>query len=81
MKQPHGLVFYPFVASWFAKSRQLQALDLGFIKQIFIGAWVLDTATADMLHQKLPHANLHQVQNNSMWYFFISFAQFFRFMQ
>ncbi|XP_065349133.1 uncharacterized protein LOC135945393 [Cloeon dipterum] len=59
--KPNFIMFYPFVASWFAKSRQISELDLGFIEKIFIAAWVLDPTTADTLHQKLPKAKITQL--------------------
>ncbi|XP_059483532.1 luciferin 4-monooxygenase-like [Neocloeon triangulifer] len=54
-------MFYPFVAAWFAKSRQISELDLSFIKKVYIAAWVLDPTTADLLHQKLPNAKIVQM--------------------
>ncbi|CAB3365594.1 Hypothetical predicted protein [Cloeon dipterum] len=65
--KPNFIMFYPFVASWFAKSRQISELDLGFIEKIFIAAWVLDPTTADMLHQKLPKAKITQLRENE-WF-------------
>jgi len=55
---------YPFVANWFSRCELEMKLlkEANFLKLIMIGGWVLDPATADLIHEKLPNTHLEQVK-------------------
>jgi non-ribosomal peptide synthetase component E (peptide arylation enzyme) len=55
-------MMYPFVATWFARSDEVDTHDLSFLKAITIGGSVLDTTTANLIKQKLPNIKINQVK-------------------
>ncbi|XP_059473255.1 luciferin 4-monooxygenase-like isoform X2 [Neocloeon triangulifer] len=61
--KPKSILFYPFVANWFARcENELEVLgSRNIFNLIMIGGWVLDSKTADKLHDTLPNTHIQQV--------------------
>jgi acyl-CoA synthetase (AMP-forming)/AMP-acid ligase II len=61
--QPYSIFMYPHVAAWLAKqNEELKMLrETNFLRRIYFGGWVLDTASADALFEALPNTFLQQL--------------------
>jgi len=51
------------VAAWLAKLKDALKMlrEANFLRRIFVGGWVLDTASADALYEALPNTFLQQL--------------------
>jgi acyl-CoA synthetase (AMP-forming)/AMP-acid ligase II len=61
--QPFSVYVYPHVAAWLAKLKDALKMlrEANFLRRIFVGGWVLDTASADALYEALPNTFLQQL--------------------
>ncbi|XP_059485961.1 luciferin 4-monooxygenase-like isoform X1 [Neocloeon triangulifer] len=58
--KPGNCLMYPFLANWFIRSEELEKYDLSFLHMVTIAGSVLDPATADLIHTKLPNVRIAQ---------------------
>jgi hypothetical protein len=55
-------MLYSFIGTWFVHQPQLDEVRKGgFLKQLIIGGWVLDSTTANLFTKYLPETHIQQV--------------------
>ncbi|KAF4519272.1 hypothetical protein B566_EDAN002161 [Ephemera danica] len=59
--KPGCAFLYPFLATWFIRSSEIESANLDFLKCVIVTGSVLDIASANLFATKLPHVTLNTI--------------------